>query len=331
MITKAFIYIVFFQIYQTSVLAQCWIGSYGRGVGSVADTCKSGYEKDGALCYKQCKDGYKGVAMVCWEKCPSGYKDWGLTCVKLWKVKTKKSYTRGAGDTLGCKSGMDKDGGICYKSCKSGYKGVGPVCWFKGCKGAMSNSCGLLCTTNKAQCTDVNIEIAGASASIMESITEMVSTGLSNPTAWLDFFASTTELSYILINDVCDGSNYLPSYCIKTVDDNISWSKCSGNNSVDCGLFCASSKIMCVKQIVKVVSGVLTIISSASSLDFKGAKEESYDLAKKVLSKDFPDIGTILKTRKIPDLSLEKSKALLEGLVSIFEVITPSDNTKFCS
>ena len=198
---KLLLYICLLQVYLTCVLAQCWVGSYGRGVGSVPDTCPSGYDKDGALCYKPCKDGYKGVAMVCWEKCPSGYKDIGLACVKLWKVKWKKSYTRGAGETLGCKSGMDKDAGLCYKKCASGYNGVGPVCWFNGCKGAMSNSCGLLCTTSKDQCTAVNVEIALASEAIMESIVEMIGSGLSNPQAWLEFFASTTELSYILIND----------------------------------------------------------------------------------------------------------------------------------
>ena len=40
----------------------CWKGSYGRGVGSVPDSCHgSNPDKNGALCYPTCQSGYYGV------------------------------------------------------------------------------------------------------------------------------------------------------------------------------------------------------------------------------------------------------------------------------
>jgi hypothetical protein len=44
----------------------CWLNSYGRGVGTVPDTCPPNSLKDGALCYPACESGYVGVAFVCW-------------------------------------------------------------------------------------------------------------------------------------------------------------------------------------------------------------------------------------------------------------------------
>tara|TARA_R110002072_G_scaffold33205_19_gene100611 strand:+ start:7498 stop:7740 length:243 start_codon:yes stop_codon:yes gene_type:complete len=32
----------------------CWKDSYGRGVGTVPQKCKSGYDRIGLLCYKKC-------------------------------------------------------------------------------------------------------------------------------------------------------------------------------------------------------------------------------------------------------------------------------------
>ena len=43
----------------------CWLGTYGRGVGTPLDTCPEGQDKNGALCYPQCQSGYNGVGPVC--------------------------------------------------------------------------------------------------------------------------------------------------------------------------------------------------------------------------------------------------------------------------
>ncbi len=39
--------------------AACTKDSYGRGVGTVLDTCPDGYEKQGALCYPACPSGWQ--------------------------------------------------------------------------------------------------------------------------------------------------------------------------------------------------------------------------------------------------------------------------------
>ena len=54
------------------VNSQCWLDSYGRGVGVPISSCPSGYNKDGALCYPSCRNGYYGVGPVCWSSCGDG-------------------------------------------------------------------------------------------------------------------------------------------------------------------------------------------------------------------------------------------------------------------
>lgn len=216
------------------VNCQCWIGAYGRGVGTVLTSCKSTEDKDGALCYPKCRDGYKGVGPVCWEICPSGYtdtglfctqwastygkgccctiftksccnsckpgyKDYGCTCTSPLKSLTKKSYTRGAGTPLGCGENLEKDGALCYPFCKANYKGIGPVCWHKGCSGAYTNQCGTLCTTNSKECQKIIKDNLSSSRDVIKSMGELIIKPDVN--AALDFFSSTTGIASSLIND----------------------------------------------------------------------------------------------------------------------------------
>lgn len=62
----------------------CQKDSYGRGVGTIPDMCKSGEDYDAGLCYRPCTGGRKGVGPVCWETtCPSNYPvNCGLSCAK---------------------------------------------------------------------------------------------------------------------------------------------------------------------------------------------------------------------------------------------------------
>lgn len=71
--------------------------SYGRGAGSALDSCSSGQEQNGQLCYPKCKSGYSGAGPVCWASCASGYHDDGMTCRKDADIFAKSSYGRGAG------------------------------------------------------------------------------------------------------------------------------------------------------------------------------------------------------------------------------------------
>jgi cytochrome c556 len=43
--------------------------TYGRGAGSVPQTCGAGQELDAGLCYGRCAAGFRGVGPVCWESC----------------------------------------------------------------------------------------------------------------------------------------------------------------------------------------------------------------------------------------------------------------------
>ena len=52
--------------------SQCWLASYGRGVGVPVSACNSNQDKNGALCYPKCRSGYTGVGPVCWSGCPNG-------------------------------------------------------------------------------------------------------------------------------------------------------------------------------------------------------------------------------------------------------------------
>jgi len=69
----------------------CWIKSYGRGVGRVITDCPADKEKQLALCYPRCREGFTGVGPVCWQDCPSGYRDDGAFCAK------PAAYGRGVG------------------------------------------------------------------------------------------------------------------------------------------------------------------------------------------------------------------------------------------
>lgn len=88
-----YLYIVLFAIVIINAEENCWKNAYGRGVGTVPDSCLPGNEKNGALCYPICKDGFYGVGPVCWSACPNGFTDTGVDCLK------PSDYGRGAGYT----------------------------------------------------------------------------------------------------------------------------------------------------------------------------------------------------------------------------------------
>src|SRR5450755_25666 len=72
--------------------------TYGRGAGSALNSCDSGQEQNGALCYPKCKSGYSGAGPICWSVCPDGFHDDGALCRKDADIFAKSSYGRGAGN-----------------------------------------------------------------------------------------------------------------------------------------------------------------------------------------------------------------------------------------
>lgn len=105
--------------------------SYSRGVGTIPDTCTDGYDKSGALCYKQCPTGYDTVAGVCWQQCPDGYSDDGAFCTlwKWWPETIAKDSFMQEIKAMECASGMINEAGLCYEPCAATFVGVGALCF----------------------------------------------------------------------------------------------------------------------------------------------------------------------------------------------------------
>ena len=108
----------------------CWKNSYGRGAGSVPDTCP-GQQQDGGLCYPWCSAGYYGVGPVCWQACPAGYRDDGTACwldASIVNANTSQCpWYDACGVTLAkgcskCPSGYRNDGCTCRRDASMFYK-----------------------------------------------------------------------------------------------------------------------------------------------------------------------------------------------------------------
>lgn len=154
----------------------CWKKSYGRGVGTIPNSCKGGKHYQNGLCYDPCKSGYSGNGPLCLQNCPRGYKNHPLSCYKnLLKWFFKKSYGRGVGTIpTGC-GNNDYDAGLCYKNCREGFYGVGPVCW-KRCTGSTGTDCGAACASSSNACAAKVFEQIVSVLQVAENIAEIVVT-----------------------------------------------------------------------------------------------------------------------------------------------------------
>ena len=145
----------------------CWKSTYGRGVGTIPDSCLPHNQKNGALCYPECKTAtppFDGVGPVCWQECRPGYVDEGALCREDGGIKTyaKNSYGRGAGVPLSCKSGTIDDDALCYTPWHSSFKGVGPLCW-EECDTSHGHDAvdgGALCCRSKDVCTKEVLDLS---------------------------------------------------------------------------------------------------------------------------------------------------------------------------
>ncbi|KAK9813273.1 hypothetical protein WJX72_011752 [[Myrmecia] bisecta] len=106
--------------------AACWQTSeYGRGSGTIPQSCAPGYEFQAGFCYAVCEPGYVGVGPVCWGPCPAGTTDIGAICSS--PVRTVSS------DYSSCRwwncCGIGKwDGYGCSNNCPAGYTWYGCTC-----------------------------------------------------------------------------------------------------------------------------------------------------------------------------------------------------------
>ena len=115
----------------------CWRQSYGRGVGTIPDTCNNGTQKDGLLCYPTCRAGFTGTGPVCWQNCPAGYTNTGADCLKPGPYGRGSGYPWKFGDALNdngmtqrCEAdhgrgNCEKNGAMMYPRCRAGFHNVG--------------------------------------------------------------------------------------------------------------------------------------------------------------------------------------------------------------
>lgn len=159
-ISTAFFFLFFTTLLSAQANADvCWKPSYGRGVGTVPDTCdKVSQTKSGLLCYVKPKEGQTNVAGVVWQDCPVGWQSQGAFCRK----PSPSEYGRGAGypwkfgdafNLEGARSrcakdnrqGCEQSGLVIYPKCGPGYHPVGCCMCSRDCVQGMADA-GVSCT-----------------------------------------------------------------------------------------------------------------------------------------------------------------------------------------
>lgn len=113
----------------------CWKDSYGRGVGTLQDSCGA-LEKIGQLCYPKCPAGYSRVGTDCQQNCPAGWTDQFQFC-RFPDYGRGYGYPWKFGDELNdngmidrCekdngKGNCEKFGKVFFPKCKPGYSAFG--------------------------------------------------------------------------------------------------------------------------------------------------------------------------------------------------------------
>jgi len=209
----------------------CWKNSYGRGVGTIPQSCGSGQARAGVLCYGNCKAGFRATAGVCWQDCPTGSSDQGAFC-------RFNEYGRGAGyaawDFGLCESqnggsgSCEWSGPMAYPKCKSGYEPFG-CC---------------ICRPSKVVCKDpTGGDMLG------------------------QFDLSCTRKSYVnppkvgqcAAGETMDAGGLCYTSCPKTHDPigPVCWEQCPSSHPVVCGAACARTDADCGAVLSEQISSPL--------------------------------------------------------------------------
>lgn len=114
---------------KTSLDSTWFQWSYNRGIGTIPNTCASGYDAVLGLCAQQCPQGYSAALGACWQNCPAGYTDMGGFCTnwKNFKSVGKQTFSQHI-TAMSCPSGKVNEAGLCYDPCADSFNGVGPLC-----------------------------------------------------------------------------------------------------------------------------------------------------------------------------------------------------------
>jgi hypothetical protein len=118
-----------------------WKGSYGRGIGTVVDTCPAGKIQRGGLCYDSCRAGYSdNGTLTCATDCPPGYSDRGAIC----HYDGTGSYSPVHWDNCAARApgwlGGGCIGGTVEDGCRDGYTKRASVCYYERVPAGMSGT-----------------------------------------------------------------------------------------------------------------------------------------------------------------------------------------------
>ena len=124
----------------------CWKDSFGRGVGTIPNTCPGNKRSFGAFCYSKCnsfndaQSSWTEVGADCHQSCNDGDTNAGLLCTMKtsnWK-RSRESTKRTKCLTCSCRDDEQSCDGKCYTPCHrfwSGSEQEWPQCnyCFKSC------------------------------------------------------------------------------------------------------------------------------------------------------------------------------------------------------
>jgi hypothetical protein len=218
----------------------CWKDSYGRGAGTMPQSCDAGRDRLGLLCYSQCGPNSKRVGFDCHSVCPAGMRDDGLFC-------RAAEYGRGAGypwkfgDPVS-NSGMfrrceaehgrgncEESGAVVYPKCKAGYRAVG--CCI--CRPAVPNCAAL-----------------GMNAGVDLSCAKKVVIGDPVPGVCGTGQQRDAGLCYPNCKSGYGGAGP------------VCWGQCPSTHPVSCGAGCAKTQAACAQNTTDQVLSVLEVVAN---------------------------------------------------------------------
>jgi hypothetical protein len=285
----------------------CWRDSYGRGVGTVPQSCEAGRDRIGLLCYTKCGQNSKRVGFDCHSVCPDGMRDDGLFC-------RKAEYGRGAGYAWRGSDGLsdkgmfrrceadhgagkcEKNGAIVYPKCKPGYSNVGccicrpskPDCSALGLGGQVDLSC--------AKIVKIGDPVTGTCGSGQQK-----DAGLCYPGC---------RSGYKGVGPVC-------------------WSA-SPTGWVECGMGAAKDKTTCgsitFSQVASVGNVALTVVSLGTSTAATGTAGAATDAAKLTkLKQAYKEMKAAYEAAKPAIQAVVKAKKAAGVVIDAGEILVSED------
>lgn len=218
----------------------CWKDSYGRGVGTVPQSCDANSERLGLLCYSKCGPNMQRAGLDCHSVCPDGMRPDGLFC-------RAAEYGRGAGypfkfgdapTNAGMFSRCEADHGkggceqhlaIVYPKCKPGYEAFG-CC---------------ICRPKPPNCAALGLNAFMDLSCAKRVVVGVPSLGTCAPGEQRD-----AGLCY---------KNCKPSY---SGAGPVCWGQCPATHPVACGAGCAKTQDACASNTTDQVMSVLEVVAN---------------------------------------------------------------------